>query len=104
MARWNLIPKDWLDNNNLETRFRPSNIATQLQRELENLFYKPMNNLLNNNNDFLPQIDFTEDQNAYHINMEIPGVDKKDVEIAIRNNQLEIKGEKKEEKEKKDKN
>jgi len=52
--------------------------------------------------DIMPQLDMTEDDQAFHLNVELPGMDEKDFEVTLRNHTLTIKGEKKEEKETKD--
>lgn len=105
MVKRNLVPKNWFDIN-LEDKFKLPNIITQLQKDFDDLLYKSFQgqSLLAKVNDFLPETDFSEDKNSYNISMEIPGIDPKNVEISLRDNQLEIKGEKKEEKEQKDKN
>ena len=51
---------------------------------------------------FMPQVDMTEDDNAIRVNVEVPGIDEKDIEISLTNDTLTIKGEKKEEAEHKD--
>ncbi|MGB7215714.1 MAG: Hsp20/alpha crystallin family protein, partial [Gammaproteobacteria bacterium] len=53
--------------------------------------------------EIMPQLDMTEDDQAFHLQVELPGMDEKDVEVTLRNHTLTIKGEKKEEKELKDK-
>src|SRR5690606_28676906 len=53
--------------------------------------------------EIMPQLDMTEDDQAFHLQVELPGMDEKDVEVTLRNHTLTIKGEKKEEKEQKDK-
>lgn len=52
--------------------------------------------------DWMPAVDITEDKDAFKIKMELPGVDKKDVNVSIENGILTIKGEKKVKKEEKD--
>lgn len=47
-------------------------------------------------------IDITEDDNAYRIKAEIPGVDKNDIEVSVAGNQVAISAEAKREVEKKD--
>ena len=53
--------------------------------------------------EIMPQLDMTEDDQAFHLQVELPGMDEKDVEVTLRNHTLTIKGEKKEEKETKEK-
>jgi HSP20 family protein len=50
-----------------------------------------------NNTKFLPALDFVEKEKEYTVNMEIPGMDTKDIEVEIENNKLIVKGEKKSE-------
>lgn len=42
-----------------------------------------------------PVVDVTEDDNAYHVHMELPGMSKEDVKISFRDDVLMINGEKK---------
>jgi HSP20 family protein len=53
---------------------------------------------------FSPSIDIQEDEKAYVVKVELPGMDEKDVEVLLSDDALTIKGEKKEEKEDKGKN
>jgi HSP20 family protein len=52
----------------------------------------------------MPAVDIVERENDFTINVELPGVDKKDVKISIQNNVLTIKGEKRQENGKKGEN
>lgn len=51
-----------------------------------------------------PKLDIKETEKAFEIAAELPGVDEKDVEVTLADNVLTIKGEKRAEKEEKDKN
>jgi HSP20 family protein len=51
----------------------------------------------------MPRIDETEDEKAFHIQVELPGMDKDDVDITLSNGVLTIRGEKKREDEEKGK-
>src|SRR5579885_1194505 len=51
-----------------------------------------------------PAIDFAEKGKEYEITAELPGLDEKDIEVKLANRTLTIKGEKKEEKEEREKN
>jgi len=46
---------------------------------------------------FSPNLDIQEEEKAYHLTVEVPGIDKKDIEISLKDNILAIKGEKKQE-------
>jgi HSP20 family protein len=52
----------------------------------------------------VPPIDMSEDDKAYKISAELPGLDAKDVDVSVSGNMLILKGEKRQEKEEKDKN
>jgi HSP20 family protein len=51
-----------------------------------------------------PAIDVTEDDKAYKITAELPGLDQKNLDVAVSGDMLTLKGEKHHEKEEKDKN
>jgi len=50
-----------------------------------------------------PRLDVTEDDKGFHVSVELPGMSDKDVAVTADDRVLTIRGEKKEEKEKKDK-
>ena len=52
----------------------------------------------------VPAVDVTEDDKAYRIAAELPGMDEKDVEVAVSGDTLTIKGEKRQERETKEPN
>lgn len=52
----------------------------------------------------IPAIDVVEEDKNYVISAELPGLDEKDIEVKVANDTLAIRGEKKEEKEERDKN
>jgi HSP20 family protein len=51
-----------------------------------------------------PAVDIAEDDKAYKITAELPGLEAKDVELSISGDMLVLRGEKREEKEQKEKN
>ncbi|MDO8262737.1 MAG: Hsp20/alpha crystallin family protein [Gallionella sp.] len=53
--------------------------------------------------DWAPSVDISETDTAYLIKAEIPGVKKEDVKVTIQDGMLTIQGERKQEKEEKDK-
>lgn len=53
--------------------------------------------------ELMPQLDETEDEKAYHVSVELPGMDEKDVEVTLSDGMLTIRGEKKQEEEEKGK-
>lgn len=51
-----------------------------------------------------PVVDVVEDDKAFTVTAELPGIDEKDVDVTVSGGVLTIKGEKKKEREEKDKN
>lgn len=52
--------------------------------------------------DWTPSLDFSESKDGYAVKVEIPGIDPKEIHVAVENGVLTIKGEKRQEKEQKD--
>lgn len=86
---------------------------SELQREVDRVFESFWNgfgtpSLLRENGGALGavdvKIDASEDDKAYHVIAELPGMSEKDVEVTFADNTLTISGEKKEEKEVKEEN
>jgi len=51
-----------------------------------------------------PAIDMSEDEKVYKISAELPGIDAKDIDVSVSGDTLVLRGEKRQEKEEKDKN
>ncbi len=51
----------------------------------------------------MPAVDFTETDGAFEVTAELPGMDESNIEVKLADNMMTIKGEKKEEKEEKQK-
>ncbi len=78
----------------LVTRFDPFREI----RELENrLFqnYVPAVQAEKGINAFTPSVNTREDENAYYIEVDLPGVKKEDIKVDIKDNTLTISGERK---------
>ena len=83
------------------------NPARSLYNWGDNLFEDFLNNdrLLNHTRDgWCPAVDITEDDDKYHVRMELPGVTKDDVKISFTDDVLHVSGEKKNEKNEEQKN
>jgi HSP20 family protein len=52
----------------------------------------------------VPAVDVTEDERAYRITAELPGLDQKDIDLSVTGDMLVLKGEKRQEREQQDKN
>ncbi|HXX09425.1 MAG TPA: Hsp20/alpha crystallin family protein [Pseudolabrys sp.] len=77
-----------------------------LQREIDRLFDDFSRGLpaFTGTGALMPSMDVTETDKEIEITAELPGLEEKDVQINVADNLLTIKGEKKAEKEQKDKN
>ena len=82
-----------------------------LQKDMNNLFdnffrgidFSPRGFAVDGMGGFMPSVDVKENEKEFIIKAELPGVDEKDIEVTVTNDAVTIKGEKKEEKEDKDK-
>jgi HSP20 family protein len=79
----------------------------QLQSEIDRLFDQFSRNIhvpFFSNGDLVPSMDISETDKQIEVSAELPGLEPTDVEINLADNVLTIRGEKKAEKEEKDKN
>jgi HSP20 family protein len=79
-----------------------------LHRNIDKLFEGtwPESSLLSDawsTRDVSPRADVTEDESGFHVSVELPGMDEKDVAVSVAERTLTIRGEKQEEKEKTEK-
>ena len=86
---------------------------TSLQREIDRLFddftrgwpsITPGVPAMGKTPELIPNMDVVETEKEFEITAELPGLEEKDVQVNVADNVLTIKGEKKAEKEEKDKN
>ncbi len=88
----------------------PANPFMSLQREIDRLFddftrgFPSFPTFGNGKSELMPSMDVTETDKAIEITAELPGLEEKDVQVNVADNLLTIRGEKKAEKEEKDKN
>ena len=89
-------------------RFTPRHDMRQLQREFDRLFEGFFPSRTTNNDEALdsavwaPRADLTETEDAYFIHLDLPGLQKDDVEINIHDGTLSISGERRHEETEKD--
>ena len=101
-----LIP---FGKKNIEVRREEENPLAMMQREMNRVF-----DSFNRNwglgafpeftGSFMPRLDVTEDAKAFTVTAELPGMSEKEIDLSISGDTLTIRGEKKEEKEDKNKN
>ncbi len=78
-------------------------IQRDINRLFDNFFRGGVQGDETFNSYWTPAVDIAEQENEYLVKMELPGVNKEDVKISLESNILTIRGEKKQEKEEKDK-
>jgi HSP20 family protein len=86
--------------NNLTIRNRPVDLEPmdefdQLERELSRWFDFGFDQMGLFDREFAPRLDLLETDDSYILTVELPGIDKKDLNVAVENNVLTIEGEKK---------
>ena len=86
-----------------------SDLASEIfdmQREIDHLFDRFRGGSVDNgySNSLMPAVDIIERESDFYIKAELPGVQKEDVKISVQNDVLTIRGEKKQETEKKGEN
>jgi HSP20 family protein len=99
-----LIPSRGGNGNLARPEF---NIFTSLHREVDRLFDEFTRGFGTSgtpaNNSLVPSIDVSETDKEIEVTAEMPGLERKDVEVSLEDNILTIRGEKKIEEEKSDK-
>jgi HSP20 family protein len=82
----------------------PAEEVTRMQRRMRRLFEEPFRmDLFTEEMGWMPAVEVVETDRAIDVTAELPGMSKEDVEIHLENNVLIIRGEKKQEKEEKEK-
>jgi HSP20 family protein len=109
MALGDLVPFRWGGLRRWEPDERP---FEAFRHQMENL-HRDMDRLFEGiwdgergafgSAEIVPKLDMTEDDKAFRVCIELPGMDEKDIDVTLTDRLLTIRGEKKEEKETKDK-
>lgn len=81
-------------------RYDPLNTLRQLQTDLDRIFTAGNQGLMGataeNGGDtasnWLPAVDIAEDEKAYHVHVDLPGVDADNIDVAMDSGTLTIKG------------
>ena len=71
----------------------------EMERMFDNFFSLTPGAFVNTQQQFSPALDVNESENEFQINLEMPGMSEKDLDISVSRDTLTITGEKKEEKE-----
>lgn len=107
MAIKDIIPARWRRTNDLEVR--NSNYTDpflSLQREMNRVFDSFFDSWDNSKEmaSFSPTLDVSENDKEYSVNIELPGLDEKDIDVSCTDDSLTISGMKKNEREDKKEN
>jgi HSP20 family protein len=87
--KWGLTKRDNTTLNPFEEFER------DVKKTFENFFSLEPANLFDSA--WIPTVDVKEDEKSIHVRAEIPGIDEKDINVALEDNILTISGEKKDE-------
>lgn len=106
MNRKNLIPSVWRSQG-----WDPFREVSRLQRDVDRIFddfFSPFRRSSSedslNETMFTPACDIEETDSHYLISFDLPGISQDDLRIEVKNNQLWVSGERKEERSNRDKN
>jgi len=81
----------------------PFNELKELEERFNNLFPEVSSSLESNVARFSPSVNTREGDYAFHVEVDLPGVKKKDINVEVKDNRLIISGERKSSKEVKEK-
>ncbi len=88
-------PNRWID---------PFDLVTDLQDDMNRLFTSSLRRGSTASvGEIIPSLEVKEDENQFQVHLDIPGMDRKDLDISVTGNTLTVKGERKEEENKKGK-
>ncbi|WP_338018853.1 Hsp20/alpha crystallin family protein [Halorhodospira halochloris] len=80
-------------------RYDPLNTLRQLQTDLDRIFSAGSQGMLGTPSEngesasnWMPAVDIAEDDKAYHVHVDLPGVDAENIDVAMDNGMLTIKG------------
>lgn len=103
MSLRHLMP--WKSERDIEARREDP--FTSLQREINSIFDEHLRGFFpstESRNGFFPRLDISENDREILVNVELPGMDEKNVDVTIAKGELTISGEKKLENEEKNEN
>ncbi len=82
-------------------RYEPWSMLNQLRREMDRMFESTGEGEENSaiaTADWIPAVDIKENKDAFELQVDVPGVDPKDIDVHMENGILTIKGERESEK------
>ena len=72
---------------------KPVNLFNQFNDEMNRYFSLTRTGAANQEHDWVPAVDIREEDNQYLLTADIPGVNRKDIEITLEEGVLTVKGE-----------
>ncbi len=85
-------------------KWNPTRSMWNLNDDVFKTFFNEDRYLTGNRDGYYPAVDIEENEDAYRVSIELPGMEKKDIKISFQDDVLTISGEKKDQKEDKDRN
>ena len=82
----------------------PFDLMTDFQNEMNRLFHRSLHKKDGWAKTFEPEVDLVEEKDSFIVKVDIPGIKKEELDIKVEGRLLTLKGERKEEKETKEKN
>jgi len=80
---------------------RPNRTFETFDNWFDNLFNYPVNDV-ESDNAFIPRVDIKDEKDSVSITFELPGLDKKDIKVLVKDKVLSVSGERSFEKEEKE--
>jgi len=85
-------------------KWNPARNLLNLNDDVFKTFFNEDRYLTRNRDGYYPAVNIEENEDAYRVSIELPGMEKKDIKISFQDDVLTISGEKKDQKEDKDRN
>ena len=85
-------------------KWNPARNLWNLNDDVFKTFFNEDRYLTRNRDGYYPAVDIEENEDAYRVFIELPGMEKKDIKISYQDDVLTISGEKKDQKDDKDRN
>ena len=82
----------------------PFDLMTDFQNEMNRLFHRSLHKKNGWEKTFEPEVDLVEEKDTFIVKADLPGIKKEELDIKVEGRVLTLKGERKEEKETKEKN
>ena len=85
-------------------KWNPTRNLWNLNDDVCKTFFNEDRYLARNRDDYYPAVNIEENEDAYRVSIELPGMEKKDIKISFQDDVLTVSGEKKDQKEENDRN